>query len=183
MTVLDQQTNGVTPAEEDFPLIISVDDHILEPRDLWQNELPASVRDRGPRVVREKVKLDFKGGNYGFERDVADGTWCDLWLFDDLVLAAPVCSTPPVGCRPTSSSNIPAIYEDFRPGAYDQTARLADMDANHVEVGDQLPEHLPPLRRPGLRRARRQGPRARLPPDLQRLDDRRLVRRRRPRVG
>jgi len=43
---------SVTPAEADLPPIISVDDHILEPRDLWVRELPPSLRDRGPRVVR-----------------------------------------------------------------------------------------------------------------------------------
>jgi hypothetical protein len=44
------------------------------------------MRDRGPKVVREKVKLEFTGGHYGFSRDDPDGTWCDLWLFDDLDL-------------------------------------------------------------------------------------------------
>ena len=41
-----------TPAEADLPLIISVDDHVMEPKDLWQRELPASLRDKAPRVVR-----------------------------------------------------------------------------------------------------------------------------------
>jgi len=42
-------SDGVTPSEADLPPIISVDDHILEPRDLWQRELPGSMRERGPR--------------------------------------------------------------------------------------------------------------------------------------
>jgi len=46
---------GTTPAEQDLPKIISVDDHILEPRTLWQELLPAADRERGPRVVREKA--------------------------------------------------------------------------------------------------------------------------------
>ncbi len=33
----------VTPQEHELPDIISVDDHILEPKDLWQRELPASA--------------------------------------------------------------------------------------------------------------------------------------------
>ena len=41
---------AVTPEEHELPLIISVDDHVLEPKDLWQRELPAHLRDRGPRV-------------------------------------------------------------------------------------------------------------------------------------
>ena len=34
-------TSDVTPAEHELPDIISVDDHVLEPKDLWQRELPA----------------------------------------------------------------------------------------------------------------------------------------------
>ena len=55
---------SVTPAAHELPEIISVDDHIVEPRELWQDELPAGVRERGPHVVREKVSLHFEGGHY-----------------------------------------------------------------------------------------------------------------------
>ena len=41
------------------------------------------------------------------------------------------------------AANVPAIYEDFRPGTYDQTARLADMDANHVEAAINYPNTFP----------------------------------------
>ena len=40
--------SDLTPAEEDLPLIISVDDHVMEPKDLWQQQLPPSERGRGP---------------------------------------------------------------------------------------------------------------------------------------
>ena len=45
--------------------------------------------------------------------------------------------------RRRSSDNVPAIYEDFRPGTYDQTARLADMDLNHVEAAINYPNTFP----------------------------------------
>ena len=64
---------STTPAEEEFPLIISVDDHILEPRDLWERELPARMRERDPRCVREKTKSTFKGWIAHNGRDVDDG--------------------------------------------------------------------------------------------------------------
>jgi predicted TIM-barrel fold metal-dependent hydrolase len=133
---------GVTPAETDFPLIISVDDHILEPRDLWQRELPASKRDRGPRVVRERASLDFKGGRLDFRRNDPDGRWCDVWLYEDLVLGTGILHAAG-GMPPEEQENVPAIYEDFRPGAYDQAARLLDMDANHVQVGINYPNTFP----------------------------------------
>ena len=75
--------SGTTPAEHELPDIISVDDHVMEPRTLWQEQLPPSLREQGPRVSREKVKLEFSGGHYGFQRNVDDGDWCDVWLFED----------------------------------------------------------------------------------------------------
>jgi predicted TIM-barrel fold metal-dependent hydrolase len=134
--------NGVTPEEHELPDMISVDDHVMEPKDLWQRELPESLRERGPRTVREKVKLSFKGGHYGFERNVDDGDWCDVWLFDDLVMPTGMLHAP-AGVPRDQQRNVPATYEDFRPGTYDQTARLADMDLNHVEAAINYPNIFP----------------------------------------
>lgn len=133
---------GPTPSEEDLPLIISVDDHILEPRDLWQSELPASLRGRGPRVVREQVSLHFSGGRYGFTRDDPDGRWCDVWVYEDLAIPTGRLHAP-VGMDPAEVVNLPAIYEEFRPGTHDQRARLEDMDANHVEAAVNFPNTFP----------------------------------------
>ncbi len=133
---------SVTPAEEDLPLIISVDDHVMEPRDLWKSELPARDRDRGPRVVREKVRLKFEGGHYGFARDDPDGQWCDLWLFEDSATPTGLLHGP-AGIPRSEQRNVAAVYEDFRPGAYQQAARLADMDLNHVEAALNYPNIFP----------------------------------------
>ncbi len=135
-------SNDVTPAEEDLPLIISVDDHILEPQNLWTDMLPADLKERGPRVSREKVKLTFEGGHYGFERNVEDGQWCDVWVYEDL--ASPVgLLHAPAGIPRAEQRNVPAIYEDFRPGTYDRTARLLDMDINKVEAAINYPNTFP----------------------------------------
>jgi predicted TIM-barrel fold metal-dependent hydrolase len=132
----------VTPAEADLPNMISVDDHVMEPKELWQEQLPASLRERGPRTVREKVKLSFKGGHYGYERNVEDGQWCDVWLFDDLVTPTGLLHAP-AGVPRDEQRNIPAVYEDFRDGTWDQTARLADMDLNHVDAAINYPNIFP----------------------------------------
>ncbi len=132
----------VTPAEEDLPNMISVDDHVMEPKELWQEQLPASLRERGPRTVREKVKLSFKGGHYGFERNAEDGQWCDVWLFDDLVTPTGLLHAP-AGVPRDEQRNIPAVYEDFRDGTWDQTARLSDMDLNHVDAAINYPNIFP----------------------------------------
>jgi predicted TIM-barrel fold metal-dependent hydrolase len=143
MTVVDSDPRtSVTPAEEDMPLIISVDDHILEPRNLWQDMLPAQLRDRGPRVVREKVRLEFKGGHYGFTRGAEDGQWCDLWLYEDLVCPTGLLHAP-AGVPHEEQENIAATYDDFREGCWNQKARLADMDTNYVEIALNYPNIFP----------------------------------------
>ena len=38
----------------DLPKIISVDDHVVEPAHLWQERLPAKMREQGPRVERAR---------------------------------------------------------------------------------------------------------------------------------
>ena len=134
--------SDVTPAEEDLPNMISVDDHVMEPKELWQEQLPASLRERGPRTVREKVKLSFKGGHYGFERNAEDGQWCDVWLFDDLVTPTGLLHAP-AGVPRDEQRNIPAVYEDFRDGTWDQKARLADMELNHVDAAINYPNIFP----------------------------------------
>ncbi|NLA37628.1 MAG: amidohydrolase family protein, partial [Actinobacteria bacterium] len=126
----------------EMPWIISVDDHVMEPRDLWQQQLPASLRDRGPKVSREKVKLTFKGGHYGFERNAPDGDLCDVWLFDDLAVPTGRLHAP-AGMDKSVVINVPAIYEDFRPGTYIQTDRLSDMTINRVDAAINFPNIFP----------------------------------------
>src|SRR5688500_16798156 len=76
----------------EVPKIISVDDHVVEPPDLWTNRLPAKYQDRAPRIVRERCTMKMVGGVFTFERNVPDGDWCDVWLYDDLVYPFPKLS-------------------------------------------------------------------------------------------
>lgn len=133
---------SVTPAEEDLPLIISVDDHVMEPKDLWQQELPPSMRDRGPRVVQERISLQFEGGHYGFTRDDPNGEMCDLWLFEDAVVPTGLLHGP-AGLPREEQRNVASTYEALRKGTWDQTARLEDMTANHVEAALNFPNIFP----------------------------------------
>jgi len=133
---------SVTPTVDELPDIISVDDHVMEPRDLWQEALPPALRDRGPKVSRERVRLEFTGGHYGFERGVEDGDWCDVWLFDDLAVPTGLLHAP-AGIPRSEQRNVPAVYEDFRPGTYRQADRLADMTANRVQAALCYPNIFP----------------------------------------
>src|SRR5205807_1086464 len=55
-------------AMADIPMIISVDDHVVEPPDLWTSRLPKKYLDRGPRVERDSAVFHFEGGNFTFEK-------------------------------------------------------------------------------------------------------------------
>ena len=71
------------------------------------------------------MKLKFEGGHYGFDRNVEDGTWCDVWVFDDLAVPTGFLHAP-AGTPRNQQRNVPATYDDFRPGTHDQKARLED---------------------------------------------------------
>ena len=43
-------TTNAAPTTE-LPLIISVDDHLVEPPDVWSSRLPERYREIGPRMV------------------------------------------------------------------------------------------------------------------------------------
>src|SRR3954447_17341944 len=127
-------------AMADIPLIISVDDHVVEPPDLWTSRLPKKYLDRGPRVERDSAVFHFEGGNFTFEKGVEGGEPCDWWLYDDLVYPFPKLSAavgfPELDVTPTT-------FDEIRPGCWIKSERIADMDANHTEASVCFPNTLP----------------------------------------
>jgi predicted TIM-barrel fold metal-dependent hydrolase len=127
----------------EIPRIISVDDHVVEPPDLWQSRLPERFRDRGPRIERKKIRLGGGAtggqGSLGFV-ETDDGDWCDIWYYDDLVSPFMMLSAAvgfgEVGFNVTT-------FDEIRKGAWDQAARLEDMDANHTDAAICFPNTLP----------------------------------------
>jgi len=104
-------SSGLLPDPEPRPIVapvISVDDHLIEPPDLFEGRMPASLADRAPKIV----ELD--GGRQAWEYE---GN-----LYPNVGLNAVV------GRPKEDWSMDPARYEDMRPGCYDIHARVADMD-------------------------------------------------------
>jgi predicted TIM-barrel fold metal-dependent hydrolase len=88
--------------------IISVDDHLIEPPDLFDGRMPASLAEAAPQVV----ELD--GGREAWEYEGH--------LYPNVGLNA-------VAGRPRADWSMdPARFEEMRPGCYDIDARVADMD-------------------------------------------------------
>jgi predicted TIM-barrel fold metal-dependent hydrolase len=136
MRVVDTHTITV-------PDIISVDDHVLEPADLWQSRLPARYQEQGPRVVRQKLKRAGKrgrGGSFGEWIEAEDGRWCDVWLYDEVRMPL-MAIYAAVG---NDLKDFDAVtFDDLHPGSWRQKERLADMDTNHVEAALCFPNTLP----------------------------------------
>lgn len=120
--------------------IISVDDHVLEPGRLWADRLPSRLRDCGPVLRRQRAELvSVTGGKPVFRRGSL-GEWCDWWTYGDYEM--PLLSTyAAVGM--TEVDFVPVTFDDVRPGAWQQGARLADMNVNGVQASVCFPNTLP----------------------------------------
>jgi predicted TIM-barrel fold metal-dependent hydrolase len=91
--------------------MISVDDHVLEPPDVWQKRVSAKYRDRAPKLVSDK-----------------DG---ERWVYDGRDVPTSGLSAV-VGKDSTEFSPEAMSYKDMRPGCYDPLARVEDMNLDGV---------------------------------------------------
>lgn len=120
----------------DLPLIISVDDHVVEPPNVWTDRLPSKYADVGPRIVRAPVKeLSFVGGKFTAEPGNAGdpGELVDWWFYEDLRRPLTRLDTA-VGYDRDEVTLKGITYEDMRPGSFSVPERLADMDINGIEA-------------------------------------------------
>src|SRR5258705_544098 len=93
--------------------IISADSHVNPPKDLWTSRAPARLRERAPRV-----------------ESTPQG---DFWIVDSQVSGA-IGLDASAGHKPEEFRPAGMTYKDMRPGSYDPTARLADMDLDGVDA-------------------------------------------------
>lgn len=93
-------------------ILVSVDDHVVEPRDLFEGRIAREFRDRAPRIVRTDAGHD-------------------VWVYEDAVI--PNIGLNAVAGRPPEEYSFePTRYEDMRDGCWDVDARVADMNRNGV---------------------------------------------------
>ena len=98
--------------------VISSDDHVFEPADLWTSRVETKFRDRAPHVVHR----------------AEDDT--DWWVCDGLIGASGGSGGSQMGMRfeaPEKMSFADSM-DNVRPGAYIPEARIADMDADGIDI-------------------------------------------------
>jgi predicted TIM-barrel fold metal-dependent hydrolase len=124
---------------DDFPKIVSVDDHVVEPAHVWERWLPAKLHDKAPRVERRGIGTmrHVGGGTYEQSFD-PDGPQADCWVYEDLVYIHKR-HVAAVGFDRDDMTMSPMTYDEMRPGCYEPKARVDDMELNWVEASLSFP--------------------------------------------
>ncbi|MGH7750545.1 MAG: amidohydrolase family protein, partial [Candidatus Dormibacteria bacterium] len=93
-------------------VLVSVDDHVVEPPGMFDAHLPARWRDVAPRVVRKD-----------------NGS--DVWAYEGKEI--PNIGLNAVAGRPPEEYGMePTSFDEIRAGCYDIDERVRDMNANGV---------------------------------------------------
>jgi predicted TIM-barrel fold metal-dependent hydrolase len=100
-------------------ILISVDDHVIEPADMFDQHLPARYKESAPRVV------------------VGDGT--QQWYYGKL--RGRNLGLNAVAGKPREMFNIDATsYKEMRPGCFNVDERVRDMNAGGQLAGLNFPD-------------------------------------------
>jgi predicted TIM-barrel fold metal-dependent hydrolase len=94
--------------------IISVDDHVIESPNVWQDRLPAKYKEAGPKIQRDEQGRD-------------------VWIFE----AAPhynIGLNAVAGKDKADYGIDPVGYDDMRRGCWDIKERIKDMDEDGVHA-------------------------------------------------
>jgi predicted TIM-barrel fold metal-dependent hydrolase len=93
-------------------ILISVDDHVVEPPDMFEGRVPKKYADVAPRLVRKD-----------------DGT--DVWTYDGKEI--PNIGLNAVAGRPLEEYGMePTSFDEIRDGCFDVHKRIGDMNVNGV---------------------------------------------------
>ncbi|MEU2000766.1 amidohydrolase family protein [Rhodococcus sp. NPDC019627] len=97
-----------TASDYNLDWLVSVDDHILEPPNLWVDRVPSKDRDRAPHMIK-------------------DDSGMDVWVYDGKRMPSSGLSAV-AGKSKEEFSPEPLNYDEMRPGCYDPLARVEDMN-------------------------------------------------------
>src|SRR6476659_5572282 len=127
----------MTPMGE-LPKIISVDDHVIEPPNVWTDRLPSKYADIGPRIERQTVSnLRVHATTYTIDIN-PEGRTADFWAYEDLLMPHRRIIAA-AGYDVDERTLTPITYDEMRPGCYEQKARIEDMGVNWVEASLSFP--------------------------------------------
>jgi predicted TIM-barrel fold metal-dependent hydrolase len=132
-------SNTTTHPGGELPWFISVDDHVVEPPNVWTDRLPLRFKDQAPHYERRRVgKTRWTAGSFVTDKD-DNGPETDVWVFDEVVkpIRRNIAS---VGLPREEMDLNPISFDEMRRGCFDPVARLEDMNLNHVEASLCFPQ-------------------------------------------
>ena len=94
--------------------IVSVDDHVIEHRNVWQDRLPAKFKEAGPKNITDE------NGN-------------DVWLFEGRSQYN-IGLNAVAGKKREDFGLDPTKYTDMLPGCFDPAERVKDMDIDGIHA-------------------------------------------------
>jgi len=94
-------------------ILVSIDDHSIEPPDMYDKHVPAKWRDQAPKIVRNEQGVD-------------------LWVFQGQATATPFGMAATVGWPREEWGFNPGAFSEMRPGCFDVHERVRDMNVNGV---------------------------------------------------
>ncbi len=100
-------------------ILVSVDDHVVEPPDMFAGHIPDKYKDQAPKVITKP-----------------DGT--DAWVFEGQE-ATNVGLNAVAGRPPDEYGVEPTSFSEMRPGCFDIHERIRDMNANGVLASMNFP--------------------------------------------
>jgi predicted TIM-barrel fold metal-dependent hydrolase len=104
----------------DDMILVSIDDHMIEPPDMYENHVPKKWLDQAPRVVRNEQGVD-------------------EWVFQGERTSTPFGMAATVGWPREEWGFNPGAYSELRPGCFDVHERVRDMNANGVLASMNFP--------------------------------------------
>ncbi len=94
----------------DEMILVSVDDHVIEPPDMFANHLPDKYKSSAPRVIRKD-------------------SGAEVWSYEGQEV--PNIGLNAVAGRPPEEYGIePTTFDEMRPGCFQIAERIDDMNAN-----------------------------------------------------
>jgi predicted TIM-barrel fold metal-dependent hydrolase len=124
----------------DIPWIVSLDDHVVEPPDIWTSRLPAKYRDVGPHIVMAPAGTPVLDGGTYKEAPGTEGPDVAWWFYEDQQYS--VKRLIAAAGYPAEEIGFDAItFDQMRPGCWQPQARLDDMTMNHVEASLAFPNY------------------------------------------
>ncbi|WP_156767971.1 amidohydrolase family protein [Mycobacterium sp. E1386] len=104
----------------DDMILVSIDDHVIEPPDMFKGHVPQKWADQAPKVERSPEGID-------------------RWVFQGIETSTPFGMCAVVTWPKEEWGFNPGVFSEIRPACYDVNLRVRDMDAGGVLASMNFP--------------------------------------------